>query len=117
MNLAEETAQSGQKNQRDQYQDKTNAHHHVVNEERQKTEPESGVLHARHGGVRGNGHGATRCWSRKRCSQHWRVRWQSGNRKRLSAIRAKRGTIRHRCATLGTVHDVSLSYIRAVSTK
>src|SRR6266566_2171315 len=56
--FAEEPAQSRQKNQRNQYQDEPQTHHHVVNEERQKPQPESRVPYARHGsvsGVRGNG--------------------------------------------------------------
>src|SRR6266705_2192253 len=56
--FAEESAQSRQKNQRNQYQDEPQTHHHVVNEERQKPQPESRVPYARHGsvsGVRGNG--------------------------------------------------------------
>src|SRR5712692_4795829 len=113
MNLVEECTQSRQKNQRNHYQDETQTQQHVVNKERQKSQPESCELHARYGGVSGirrDGRRATSYWYRNRCTHHWRPQRRSGNREHLSAIRAKHRTIRHHTATLGTIHSVSFAF-------
>src|SRR5467141_1511256 len=111
MDLADESAQSCQKDKRNQNQDEAYPHHRVVDEERQKPHPEPRVLHARDGGisgVRGNGRHTARYRRRHRRTHHRRPRHCGGNRERLSAIRAKRRTIRHHSATFGTVHGISL---------
>src|SRR5260370_40181257 len=51
MELSYESAQAHEKNQRDQDQDDAQAQYDVVDEPRQKTQPEPCVFHARHGGV------------------------------------------------------------------
>src|SRR6267378_1801677 len=109
MDRADESAQSRQKDKRNQYQDEGYTHHNIVNEERQESQPESCVLHARYGGVsgiRGNGRRATFHRRRNRCTQYRRPS-RHCRRKPLPAIRAKRRTIRHRRAAVGTVHGVS----------
>src|SRR3977135_2837537 len=114
MEPAEEPAQSRQKNHWNHNQDEDQPQYDVVNQERQKTRPESSVRNARHGSVssihgdreRATSHGGRR----NRRTHHWRSRRGGGDRERLTAIRAKRGAIRHRSAALGTVHSVSFIF-------
>src|SRR5881392_3335296 len=105
MDLAEESAQPRQQDKRNQYQHEPHTQHDIVNEERQKTQPESRVLHARYGsvsGIRGNGCRAASARGPNR-STHDRRRWpRGGKREGVSAIRATR-RFRQRSATLGTI--------------
>src|SRR6266481_8339054 len=113
MKLAKEFVQSRKENQRDQYQDEAQTQHYVVNEKGKKTEPKSGVLDARYGGVfgiRGNGRPATAHRRRNRCTHHRGARRRSSNGKRLAAIRAIQRASRHRAAALGTIHGASSTF-------
>src|SRR6266550_3097974 len=110
MDLAEESAQPRQQDKRNQYQHEPHTQHDIVNEERQKTQPESGVLHARYGsvsGIRGNGCRAASARGGHRSTHDRRRRPRGGKRERVSAIRATRRSFRQRSATLGTIQSGS----------
>src|SRR5437867_1621558 len=98
MNLAQESAQSGQKDQRNQNQHHTETNDDIVDDVRQQSQPKSSVLHALNRGIRR---------SRSRHAHHRRPRC-SNHQKRLPAVWAKRRPFRQRRATFGTVHGVSL---------
>src|SRR6202045_3759615 len=109
MDLADDSSQPRQKDKRNQYQHEADTHHSVVDKERQEPHPEPRVLDARGGisGIRGSGRHTAPNRCRNGRTHHRRPRHCGGNRERLSAIRAKRRTIRHHSATLGTVHGIS----------
>src|SRR6266571_3591287 len=98
MNLAQESAQPGQKDQRNQSQHYTETNDDIVDDVRQQSQPKSSVVHALNGGIR-RGRSRHAHYRRPRCSNH---------RTRLPAVRAKRRPFRQRRATFGTVHGVSL---------
>src|SRR2546425_1037040 len=98
MNLAQESAQSGQKDQRNQNQHYTETNDDIVDDVRQQSQPKSSVLHALNRGIR-RGRSRHAHHRRPRCSNH---------QKRLPAVWAKRRPFRQRRATFGTVHGVSL---------